>query len=309
MASNFGHRPWYPPTRDGNNSGTTAAVPPPRAEGRANPLLDRIPPRWFPGANAGRTSSRFRAAPVLDGQIRRGSEERRRHKTRPPSSSRMGVERLQGNCNGPDGPFQRSTRRRTRARTRSSRSVSGLFHGCCSRDIPSGLGDAGARSWAPRRGRGGGGDAERGDSNVGALERGDWRPDGGTGSQTQGGAGRRREAEGAGMVRGWEARATEIGAVDAGNGRRATGIVDVGAGGHGYGDAAARGRRRGGRSLGRRGWKESTPDRVRRRGPRPWHQTKDGEGMRRMWRPSQARSGSPRVKGRTAVASSPPAER
>ena len=33
------------------------------------------------------------------------------------------------------------------------------------------------------------------------------------------------------MVRGWGARATEIGAVDAGNGRRAKGIIDMGAGG------------------------------------------------------------------------------
>ena len=48
----------------------------------------------------------------------------------------------------------------------------------------------------------------------GAFERGDWRTDRGTETQTQGGAERRREKEGAGMVREWEARATEIGAVD-----------------------------------------------------------------------------------------------
>ena len=82
-----------------------------------------------------------------------------------------------------------------------------------------------------------------------AFERGDWRPDRGTETQTQGGAGRRREEEGAGMVWGWGARATEIGAVDAGNGRRAKGIIDVGAGGRGCGDTAARTQRRNGRSI------------------------------------------------------------
>ena len=84
---------------------------------------------------------------------------------------------------------------------------------------------------------------------MGASERGDWRLDRGTETQAQGGAGRRREEEGAGMVWGWGARATEIGAVDAGNGRRAKGIIDVGAGGRGCGDTAARTQRRNGRSI------------------------------------------------------------
>ena len=84
---------------------------------------------------------------------------------------------------------------------------------------------------------------------MGAFERRDWQPDRGTETQTQGGAGRRREEEGAGMVRGWGARATEIGAVDAGNGQRAKGIINVGAGGRGYGDATAQTQRQGGRSI------------------------------------------------------------
>ena len=62
---------------------------------------------------------------------------------------------------------------------------------------------------------------------MGALESGEWQPYMGTGTQTQGGAGRRYEEEGAEMVRGWGPRATEIGAVDAENGRRAKRIVDV----------------------------------------------------------------------------------
>ena len=42
------------------------------------------------------------------------------------------------------------------------------------------------------------------------------------------------------MVRGWGARSTEIRAMDARTGRRAKGIIDVGAGGRGGADAAAR---------------------------------------------------------------------
>ena len=88
---------------------------------------------------------------------------------------------------------------------------------------------------------------------MGALERGEWQPYVGMGTQTQGGARRSCEEEGAGMVWGWGPRATEIEAVDAGIGRRAKGIIDVGARGREYGDATARGRRRCGRSIERRG--------------------------------------------------------
>ena len=86
----------------------------------------------------------------------------------------------------------------------------------------------GARLWAPRHDRGGEREAGREDSNVEVFECGDWRPGRRTGTQTQGGAGRKHEdEEGAGMVRGCGARATKIGAVDAGNVQTVARIVEA----------------------------------------------------------------------------------
>ena len=106
--------------------------------------------------------------------------------------------------------------------------------------------------------------------------------------QTQEGAGRRRGEEGARMVRKWEARATEIGAVDAGNGQKVTKIVE---------------RREGARVRGRCGagaaarQKESREVQLERSSARPRAalqtatETMDGEGMCRMWRTSLRRRG------------------
>ena len=55
------------------------------------------------------------------------------------------VKRMQGHCNGPDGPFQRSTQRQSRKGIRASRSAYGSFHGYCSRDVSPGLRDVSAR--------------------------------------------------------------------------------------------------------------------------------------------------------------------
>ena len=84
------------------------------------------------------------------------------------------------------------------------------------------------------------------------------------------------------MVRGRGSRTTEIRAVDAGNERQAKEIIDVGAGERGYvrgcGGARAATRRKEHRGAGLK----RIYARPCRRGPRPWHQTMDEDGMRRM---------------------------
>ena len=97
-------------------------------------------------------------------------------------------------------------------------------------------------------------------------------------TQTQRRAGDRREDKGAEVVRGWEAGATSRarGADD-----RRRGIVNVGAGGREYGDAAARGQQRGGRSAGRRRWAA-----ARRKEPlEAWARSRNHGGRQRTGRP------------------------
>ena len=153
-----------------------ADVPPTRPECRANPLPERIPSRRFPGVNSGRISSRFCAAAVLDMEIKRESKDAPSPRNTMSFLFPDGIQRLQGHCSSlMDHTYQCLTQRRSRTWTRSSRSASGPFHGCWSRDISLGLEDMGARILAPRRSRAGGGGAGRGNRNVGALERGNQR--------------------------------------------------------------------------------------------------------------------------------------
>ena len=92
-----------------------ADVPPPRPEGQANPLPERIPPRQFPGVNSRRISSRFHVASVLGRETKRKSEDAPLPRNTTTFLYPDGIKRLQRLCSGPDGPYQCSARQRSRA--------------------------------------------------------------------------------------------------------------------------------------------------------------------------------------------------
>ena len=74
-------------------------------------------------------SSRFRATAVFDTEMSTDSDDAPSPQNTISLLLLVGVKRLQGYCNGLDGPFQRSTRGRSRARTRSLQPSSRRFHG------------------------------------------------------------------------------------------------------------------------------------------------------------------------------------
>ena len=103
MVSNFGHRPCValntrrPWLRHHCRCALTAGGRP------SQPLPNQIPPLRFPRTNAKRKLLRFRAAPVLDGQIRRGSEDVLLPQEVTSFLLPDRIERLQGHYNGPNG--------------------------------------------------------------------------------------------------------------------------------------------------------------------------------------------------------------